>query len=62
MTHAFAVKAVWDDEAQVFTSSSDISGQVIEASTFEEFVALIESLAPEVIAANLPASRRPYGA
>lgn len=33
----FVVKAVWDDEAKVFCSESDIVGLHIEAATIEEF-------------------------
>ena len=52
MVQAFKVSAIWDSEAKVFTSQSDITGLVIEADTFEEFVSLVGDLAPEVLAAN----------
>ena len=52
MVQTFKVSAIWDSEAKVFTSQSDIPGLVIEADTFEEFVSLVEDLAPEVLAAN----------
>lgn len=54
MAQKFIVTANWDDEAKVFTSTSDIPGLVVEADTFEEFVSLVEALAPEMLAANLP--------
>jgi hypothetical protein len=60
MARTFTVTANWDAEARVFTSQSDIPGLVIEAETFEELVSLVEALAPEVIAANLPDEPRPY--
>ena len=60
MSHTFKINAVWDAEAKVFTSSSDIPGLVVEADTFEEFVSLVESLAPEMLAANMPHVKRPY--
>lgn len=60
MSKSFTVTATWDPGARVFTSQSDIPGLVIEAATFEEFVALVRTLAPEVIAANLPAARGPH--
>jgi hypothetical protein len=60
MPHTFKVTAVWDGDAKVFTSSSDIPGLVVEADTFEEFVALVEALAPEMLAANMPDVKRPY--
>ena len=54
MTQSFEVTAVWDDEAKVFTSSSNIPGLVVEAGTFEEFVSLVEVLAPQMLATNEP--------
>jgi hypothetical protein len=36
-----------------------IPGLVIEAATFEELVDLVQSLAPEVIAANVPGAATP---
>ena len=60
MEQTFKVTATWDHDAKVFTSLSDIPGLVIEAETFEEFIALVEDLAPDVVAANLPQVKRPY--
>jgi Domain of unknown function (DUF1902) len=60
MKQNFKVTAIWDVEAKVFTSTSDIPGLVVEAETFEEFVSLVEALAPEVLEANLPGARRPF--
>ena len=60
MRQSFKVTAVWDPEAKVFTSTSDIPGLVVEAETFEEFVSLVEALAPEVLEANMPKAKRPY--
>jgi hypothetical protein len=60
VTNAFTVSAVWDPDAEVFTTTSDIPGLVVEAATFEEVVDLIRSLAPEVIAANVPGALAPY--
>ena len=60
MQKAFTVTATWDAEARVFTSRSDIPGLVVEAESFEDFVTLVEALAPEVIAANVPDTPRPY--
>jgi Domain of unknown function (DUF1902) len=56
----FKVEAHWDPEAGVFFSQSDIPGLVIESATFEEFVALVEVLAPQMLEANLPAAKRPF--
>ena len=60
MAKAFVITATWDAEAGVFTSQSNIPGLVVEAETFEEFVQLVQALAPEMIAANLPDAPRPY--
>jgi hypothetical protein len=60
MAKEFTVTAMWDAEAGVFTTRSDIPGLVVEAQTFEEVVELVQALAPEVIAANLPATPKPY--
>ncbi len=60
MGTTFKVAAVWDSEAKVFTSTSDVPGLVIEADTFEEFVSLVEALAPEMLEANVPEAKRPY--
>ena len=60
MQKSFRVTAVWDPEAKVFTSTSDIPGLVVEAETFEEFVSLVEALAPDVLETNLPKAKRPY--
>ena len=45
MTKPFTVTAVWDPDAEVFTTKSDIPGLVVEAATFEELVDLVRSLA-----------------
>lgn len=60
MQKPFHVTAFWDAEARVFTTVSDIPGLVVEADSFEELVDLVEALAPEVIAANVPNATRPY--
>lgn len=48
----FHVTAVWDEEASVFISESDIKGLVIETSTIEEFEEVLEDLALELILSN----------
>lgn len=60
MADTFTVTAVWDAQAEVFTTQSDIAGLVVEAATFEELVDLVRALAPEVIAANVPTASLPY--
>jgi Domain of unknown function (DUF1902) len=60
MSRTFTVTALWDADAKVFTSQSDIPGLVVEVETLEELIELVQALAPEVIAANLPGEPRPY--
>jgi Domain of unknown function (DUF1902) len=58
MKQNFKVTAIWDSEAEVFTSTSNIPGLVVEAETFEEFVSLVEVLAPAMLEANMPTVQR----
>jgi hypothetical protein len=60
MAKAFTVTAVWDPDAEVFATTSDIPGLVVEAATFEELVDLVRSLAPDVVAANIADAAAPY--
>ena len=48
----FVVKAIWDDETQVFYSESDIIGLHIEAETLEEFGRIMHENAFDLILAN----------
>jgi hypothetical protein len=48
----FTVAAVWDDEAQVYYSESDIVGLHIEAATVDEFEAIMKDVAPGLIVRN----------
>lgn len=59
MAKTFAVTAHWDPEARVITTQSDIPGLVVEAETYEELVEIVEALASDIIAANLPQVRPP---
>ena len=52
MSQTFYVKAIWDDEAQVFYSQSDIEGLHIEAASLDEFGAIIIEEEPELVIAN----------
>lgn len=49
---SFVVSALWDEEAQVFYSESDIIGLHVEAPSIEEFEALVVDLAPELVIEN----------
>jgi hypothetical protein len=48
----YTVEAVWDAEAGVYFSDSDISGLHIEAKNLEEFEREVFKLAPDLIEAN----------
>ena len=52
MRKTYHVDALWDSEAKVWVSKSDLPGLVIETATLAEFEALIRDLAPDVISAN----------
>jgi Domain of unknown function (DUF1902) len=60
MVQPFKVLAIWDPSLEVFVSESDVPGLVIEAETFEEFVASVEELAPDLLQANMPEAQRPF--
>ncbi len=57
MGQTFHVSAILDYEAHVFVSQSDIPGLVIEARSFDEFVSLVDQLAPTMFADNVPEAR-----
>jgi hypothetical protein len=61
MANAFTVTAVWDPDAEVFTTTSDIPGLVVEAATFEEVVDLLRSLAPEALPRTFPTLNHSFG-
>jgi hypothetical protein len=48
----YTVTAVWDAEAGVYWSQSDIVGLNVEAETLGEFVDLVETLAPGLMRDN----------
>ncbi len=53
MAEDFYVKAIWDPEAEVWCSESNIVGLVLETATLGEFEALMRNLAPELLAENM---------
>ena len=53
MTEPFYVKAIWDPEAAVWVSESNILGLVVETATLAEFEAMARQFAPELLAENL---------
>jgi hypothetical protein len=52
MQPSYFVAALWDPEAAVWYSDSNIPGLVIEADTVTEFERLMNELAPEMLAEN----------
>lgn len=52
MKRSFSVKAIWDEDDQVWMSESDIKGLHIEAETLEEFYDLVNEFASELIVTN----------
>ena len=50
MRKTYHVEALWDPEAGVWVSQSDVPGLVIETATLAEFEALMKALIPEMIA------------
>ena len=49
---AFEIRAEWDDEAEVWWCSNDELPLTTEAPTFEELVARVLEIAPEIAAEN----------
>ena len=52
MKRTFTVKAIWDNEAQVFYAQSDIEGLHIEAASLDEFEEIMLDTMPELIMVN----------
>ena len=52
MKSSYFVKALWDPEASVWVSETDVPGLVIEANTLSEFESGDGTLAPEMLEAN----------
>lgn len=52
MKRTFYVKAIWDDEVNVWYSESDIFGLHIESKSLDEFEDVINEFAVELIIAN----------
>ena len=49
----FRVNALWDAEAEVYVATSDdIPGLVVEAGTFEELMADLRAVVPELLELN----------
>lgn len=50
--HHFYIKAIWDEDAQVFVSESNIIGLHIETQTLTEFEAVMHENAADLVLAN----------
>ncbi len=50
--HVFTVKALFDEEAKIYYSESDIDGLHIEADSIDEFEKIMLELAPELALVN----------
>jgi hypothetical protein len=48
----FHIRAVWDDEAKVYFSESDIIGLHVEAGSLEDFEKIVNEEAAELIVSN----------
>ena len=48
----FFIRALWDEEAKTYYSESDITGLHIEAETLDEFEAVMNDVAVELVIAN----------
>ncbi len=49
---SFTISAIWDEEAQIYYSESDIVGLHIEAPSLEAFESIMSEVAPELIVTN----------
>ena len=52
MRKTYHIEALWDPEARVWVSRSDVPGLVIETATLAEFEAIMLELANEMLADN----------
>jgi hypothetical protein len=56
---SFYVRAIWDPEAKVYYSESDIWGLHIEAATVDQFEEVMMDVAAELIVANHLSPEKP---
>ncbi len=52
MKRTFYVKALWDDEAKIWTSETDIQGLFINAKDLIEFEEVVNEFAGELVLEN----------
>ena len=53
MSEPFFIRAIWDCDASVYYSDTNVPGLVVEAGSLGEFVAIAEELLPDLLEANL---------
>ncbi len=52
-SHTIVVRAIWDDESEVFVATStDVPGLVAEAANLPELQVKLETLIPELLSLN----------
>jgi hypothetical protein len=51
---SYYVRAIWDEEASVYYSETNIPGLNVEADTICEFIDIAQELAPAMLMANVP--------
>jgi Domain of unknown function (DUF1902) len=51
----YFVEAIWDAEAEVFVSQSNVPGLVVEAASLDEFMQTVREPTPVLLDANDPA-------
>ena len=56
MTRPYFIRAIWDAEAKVFYSDTNVPGLVVEAENLSDFVAFAEELLPDMLRANIGGS------
>ena len=52
MNETYSIRAIWDAEAKVYYSETNVPGLVVEAGSLVEFVSIAEELLPEILEAN----------
>lgn len=53
MSDRYFIRAIWDPEAKVYYSDSNVPGLVVESESLAEFVSIAEELLPEMLEGNL---------
>ncbi len=51
---SYYVRTIWDEEASVYYSETNIPGLNVEADTISDFIDIAQELAPATLMANVP--------